>query len=299
MAYYKDNAAHIEEIQLKTSFKDLADDDWGVVRDSWRLLNRFGWHKGDRLYRWLKRITRDRFGRSHITFDELYEETGSELVVVGCNASKGRSVLFSRATTPEFYVERAVRISTSIPLFFRAVFLADTSVDATGNVVGNPGIDKDIDRDRDVFVDGGVLDNYPLHVFDDPKYFDSGEVGVGEKFAVGEVDGRFYNKRTIGFRLGKTPSVEVDHIERDEDEFKASKLSEFVVSIAQLVHFTANTRHLDEVDWHRTVQIDTSGVSGIDFDLSQSDQSVLIERGQDAALAYLDGYGADWLNYVK
>ncbi len=298
MAYYKDDASEIERIQRATNFSTFTDDDWGFIRDTSRLLNRFGWYKGDKFYRWAKGITKKRFGKNHITFDELYQATGNDLVVAGCNLSKGRTVYFSRQTTPSLYVERALRISMSIPLFFRAVFLSDDSVKKDGSIVGNPGVDKEIDVDRDVFVDGGVLDNYPLRTFDREPYLDD-DIGNGSGAAVVNVEGRTYNKRTIGFRLGVLPELEVGRINNDTDEAKTENLMGFVFGLVELIHHTANTRHLDEYDWHRTIQIDTAGVKGTEFDLSDKKQSLLIDNGKQATDAYVQAYSSEWKNYLE
>ncbi|MDB5263600.1 MAG: hypothetical protein JWQ14_2883 [Adhaeribacter sp.] len=54
-------------------------------------------------------------------------------------------------------ISDAVRLSMSIPLFFRAIFL-----DQQGNLVKKPGNRTDVD----VLVDGGLLANFPIDLFD-------------------------------------------------------------------------------------------------------------------------------------
>ena len=199
-AYYKDDLLQIERILRRTNLLSLADDEWSVIRDANRLLNRYGWHKGDKFYEWAQEITSERFGCQHITFRELFEETGNDLIIIGCNVSKGKSVRFSKDVTPDFYVERALRISMSIPVYFRGIFIPDKSVDALGNIVGNPGIDKEIDRNRDIFVDGGVLDNFPIQTFDTEPYCTSSVAGEVIELSSGRSP-QSYNKSTLGFFL--------------------------------------------------------------------------------------------------
>ena len=296
--YFKDDIGWIEEIQRMTDFSDFADDDWGIIRDSGRLINKYGWHKGDSFYAWAQEITRKRFGQDHISFQELYDQTGNDLIVVGCNVSKGRTVRFSKDTTPDFFVERAIRISMSIPVYFRGIFIPDKAVDRAGNDIGNPGIDKEIDKDRDIFVDGGVLDNYPIQTFDTDPYILSPVAGE----IIEEIPGRTpqaYNKSTLGFRVDSQVELSIGNINKDTDQFKAENFFKYLLGLADLLHQTSNKRHLDDYDWHRTVRINTLDISATDFNLKKPVQDLLIEKGEEALRAYLSSYNSGWLNYVE
>lgn len=295
--YYKDDLAEIESIQRRTNFKEFADDDWGVIMDVHRLLKKYGWHKGDKFYQWVQGITRQRFGKDNITFHQLFEKTGRELLVTGCNVSKGRTMRFSKEHTPELFVERALRISMSIPLYFSAIFIHDENVDSFGNIIGNPEIDKDIDKDRDVFVDGGVLDNYPIQFFDDPPYVNNpleGEIIV-------DIQGRtppHYNKSTLGFRLDTPAELEIGRSKRDEDQYKMEKFLDYVEVITHILLSSPNKRNLDPYDWHRTIRINTLDIKTTQFDLTRKDQDNLMAKGCEATGDYLNEYNNTWLNYV-
>ena len=296
--YYKDKLTEIERIQRRTKFKEFKDDDVGIVRDAHRLLNRYGWHKGDKFYQWTQDITKRRFKRNHITFQQLFEETGNELLVTGCNISKGKTIRFSKDHTPDLFVERAVRISMSIPIYFRAIFIQDNNIDTKGNIRGNPGIDKEIDRQRDVFVDGGVLDNYPIQFFDVAPYVKNpldGEV-------IETIRGRTppqYNKSTLGFRLDTPAELDIGQIKKDEDQNKTENFFKFVIALSDILHSYANKRHLDPHDWHRTIRINTMAIKATQFDLTKKDQDDLLAEGKKATEAYLRTYNKDWLNFVQ
>jgi NTE family protein len=74
--------------------------------------------------------------------------------------------VFGYETHPTMRVADAVRISMSIPLYFRAVLL-----DADNQVIqGRPKAGQPVQ----VLVDGGLLANYPLHIFDQPQYLPAG-----------------------------------------------------------------------------------------------------------------------------
>jgi len=298
MCYYKNRLSEIEDIQRKTDFKKFADDDPGIIRDAYRLINRYGWHKGDNFYDWAQKITKKRFRKNHITFQELYDETDHELLVTGCNMSKGRTVLFSKDHTPDLFVERAVRISMSIPVYFRAIFIRDSNVDVTGTITQNPGIDKEIDKKRDVFVDGGVLDNYPVQFFDAAPYVDHPLEGELIESIAARMPPH-YNKSTLGFRLDTPAEMGIGQIRRDEDKYKIENFFKYVVTLADLLQSYANKRHLDPYDWHRTIRINTLDIRATQFALTKKDQDDLIAEGKKAAQDYLTNkYGPNLYNYV-
>lgn len=38
----------------KLKFNQFLDDSWGIIRDSKRLINKFGWYKGDFFHKWVR-----------------------------------------------------------------------------------------------------------------------------------------------------------------------------------------------------------------------------------------------------
>src|SRR3989442_3497051 len=95
-------------------------------------------------------------------------------------------------------VADAVRISMSIPLFCASVKLAR----------------------GDRYVDGGVLDNYPIKLFDREKYIDAEDrpMHSGRPEYYEDENKRFlpthpdsspyvYNKETLGFRLDSKTEI--------------------------------------------------------------------------------------------
>ena len=72
------------------------------------------------------------------TFKGILDDTGIELVVCVTNLSKRRAVYLGPATHPDMDVGTALRMSCAIPLYFAAV-----------------------KYEGDVYVDGGLVDNFP------------------------------------------------------------------------------------------------------------------------------------------
>lgn len=296
VSYYKDNIPEIEKIMWNTNFGEFADDDWGIIRDTNRLLNRYGWHKGDKFYAWTQKLTKKRFGKDHITFQQLYNETGHDLVVTGCNISKGKTIFFSKENSPDLFVERAVRISISLPIYFRAIFIPDKSVSKEGDIKGNPGIDKEIDKGRDVFVDGGVLDNYPIQHFDAAPYIKKKLQGEVVETIPGRTPSH-YNKSSLGFRLDTPAEIGIGQIDSDEDQYKAQNFFNYVSALTDIIHSFANKRHLDPYDWHRTIRLNTLQIKTTQFDLNDDEKKALMHEGRKATEEYLKNYNEDRLNY--
>lgn len=88
-----------------------------------------------------------------LTFTEFLALTSVDLIIAGTNLSTGKPAYFSNDTTPEFPVIEAVGTSMSIPMFFKSVYI-DTDKEA-------------YDAFRGWWADGGVINNYPLHAFNE------------------------------------------------------------------------------------------------------------------------------------
>lgn len=118
-------------------------------------------------------LTRYRDG--NISFEEFEEQFAIKLAITGTNLETLTSHVFSGATTPRFYVVDAVRLSMALPycLFKPLVIRVG---DPRFEDVKGPG---EVLRERDpvsgknerhplfgVWVDGGLFNNIPSHVFD-------------------------------------------------------------------------------------------------------------------------------------
>lgn len=101
-----------------------------------------GVETGAELQKFFERVLREKTGIDNITFQELYQYTDREFIVVGSCLTTKKVVYYDHVRTPHFRVALALRISVSIPGFFVPV---------------------DIDGEK--YIDGGVLDNYPITVF--------------------------------------------------------------------------------------------------------------------------------------
>lgn len=95
---------------------------------------------------------------SEINFTRFYDLTGVDLVITGANVTKRKPAVFSKRHTPLFPVAEAVGISMNLPLVFKPV-----EVEAT---VPTGQYNQRSDDYHGRWIDGGVLNNFPLHAFD-------------------------------------------------------------------------------------------------------------------------------------
>jgi len=270
------------EILWKLDFNNFLDESWGYARDVKRLLKRFGWYKGNFFRNWIGDIIRKKTGNSEATFADIHvmkdERAFKDMYFIGTNLSTRFSEVFSFEHTPRMCVADAVRISMSIPLFFKAI----------RNV-----------RD-DVYVDGGVLRNYPIKLFDREKY-------VSEREALRETDyyetinrqiarmerpiSRYvFNKETLGFRLDTKQEIAMFRDQAEPQHHKIGDLFDFIWGLVETYMESQSNSHLHSDDWQRTIYIDTLGVKTTDFDLSDEEKADLIESGRKGVKKYFDWF---------
>ena len=179
----------VRDILLGLDFKALLDDDIGIVRDSIRFIKDYGFYKGDALEDWIESILKELTGDADITFAQAHAKYGTELVITGTNLSRRITEFYHYKTFPDMKISKAIRISCSIPFVFKAVKRPYTA----------NGITYD-----EVLVDGGVLNNYPVWVFNkDGSLCESrvhampNENTIGLQIFYGNTDGQFRNLKNI------------------------------------------------------------------------------------------------------
>ena len=228
-----------------------------------------------------RKTHRGKTSHSGSTFADLAKRRGSpKLHLVATNLSTRSSEIYSPETTPEMPVAEAVRRSMSIPLFFAAVREAG-----------------------DVFVDGGVLDNYPVRLFDRAKYVAKQDrprhTTTPEAYAEanrarpGNRSPFIFNRETLGFRLDSREEIAVF---RDGAEAKREKIENFFDygwALIQTLMRSQDNSHLESGDWHRTVYINTLGVGTTEFDLDDETKRNLETSGRAGTEQYFDWYDAN------
>ena len=70
----------MKEILFKLDFTNFLDDDWGIVRDTKRLVEKYGWYKGNFFHQWIGNRLKEKAGDADATFKELREKRFSGYV---------------------------------------------------------------------------------------------------------------------------------------------------------------------------------------------------------------------------
>lgn len=270
-----------KEILWSLDFNNFMDDSWSIIPDMDRLINQFGWYKGDYFRDWIGKLIKEKTGNSETTFADIEAMKKTRgfksLYFMGTNLSTSFSEVFSAEHTPRICIADAVRISMSIPLFFAA----------KRSVRG------------DVYVDGGVLDNYPIKLFDRKKYLDSENFTepdyykkINSQFVDAErpISNYVYNKETLGFRLDTKAEISVFRDHAEPPDKKVDNFFEYTWALINTIKEAQQSSHLHNDDWARTIYIDTIGVNTTDFNLPDSKKKALVKSGEEGVLKYFEWY---------
>ena len=225
----------------ETDFKIFKDSEWNFLSDFYHLGSSYGYYSGDPLEKWCSEIIAELTGKVDLTFLELYQRNGHELVIVGTNFNRRKSVYFNKDTYPHLPIVKALRMSASYPLFFRPIIF-----------------------NGEYWVDGGLLDNYPVSVFDTTLESDD---------------------TTLGFKL--TSSLETKELNAEEVNIVPDSLKSYIGTLVDMLHQQALRLHVKENDWKRTINIDTGDLSSLNFELTPQQKQFLLDNGKQATLNFM------------
>ncbi|XP_055864211.1 uncharacterized protein LOC106069171 isoform X2 [Biomphalaria glabrata] len=143
------NSRDIEDFLSDNIEEVFLDHSCGYLSLLPNLLRRFGWNPGKAIYKWFGDKIQKKSAEKNpdMTFYDLYKERNMELCVVVTNLNQMRAEYCHIKTTPDMPIREALRMSMAIPGIFSA------------RVYDNHG-------QKDTYVDGGVLCNYPIHCYD-------------------------------------------------------------------------------------------------------------------------------------
>lgn len=269
------------EIFLELDFNNFLDDSWGIIRDAKRIIQEYGLYKGDYFHEWIGSLIENKTGSKTTTFNDLNQLGRPDLYVIATNLSTRFAEVYSVEHTPRERVADAVRKSMSYPLFFAAV--------------------RD-DVRNDVYVDGGVFNNYPVKLFDREKYIDPAVLSrhaMRTDYYARDNERKpatssayVYNKETLGFRLDTKEEIAVYRDGAEPVHHEIDNFLEYAVGLVRATLSVQANQHLHSDDWHRTIYIDTIGVRTFDFDLSDQDKLDLVAEGKKGVTEYFIWYDA-------
>ena len=123
--------------ELYPLFCDINWKDFSEIKVS-NFIKSFGLDNGSKIMGKIRKLFCDKKINPNITFSQLYELNGNQLIVTGVCVEEHTVKFFNKETSPDLKILDAVRISISIPYLFTSPIYKDKH-----------------------YVDGGLLDNFP------------------------------------------------------------------------------------------------------------------------------------------
>jgi NTE family protein len=228
-----------------------------------------GIYRGDRLHRWIEEHLASLGVRTwkDLRLDEprLPPEQRYRLVVIVSDVSRGKMLrlpwdykALCGLDPDEQSVALAVRASASLPFFFEPIRLR---------------CGKEHSRAELTLVDGGLLSNFPVDIFDGPE--DS-----------------WKQWPTFGIKLSTKPDF------RHESWREIENSLDMALAILAAMAVAHDQVHVDQPSvQQRTIFVDTAHVRSTDMDLDEATRDALFENGVHAAERFLHAWsqGAEGL----
>lgn len=256
---------------------------------AYRLFNEYGIHTGDKLYDFILAILREKTGRQdpeNITFADLKKEGYKDLYVVATKLYKengspmAKEKIFSAEKTPDTSVAAAILASCAAPGFFRRVRLKKIS---KGKYVLN--------ESGDLYDDGGIVNNFPIDIFDQPQFIPFAELKDMKKII---------NPHTLGFALLNTSVMNDAKHPVTKTILPDARPLTFGTSLANALTLQFQKNRLEKKhNRTRTVQIDRLKVGLADFSISDKNKLALLESGGQAVRDYFNLGQMEPINDIK
>lgn len=220
-----------------------------------RMGKNYGWFRGVTMETWLGKLIAAKTGDRDLTLLELHQLAATnkkykDLYALATNLSKQRQEVLNYRTYPNMPVKTAIRASISIPMYYGAMFL-----DSNGRAYRK----QDKNHNRQILVDGGVVANYPLTLFD--------TTGA--------------NMQTIGFKLDRPEQIDYQGdglAPFDIFGFRSYLAALYNVTIEQL-----NKPVSKDEEEARTIYISTGKVNPRVRKISQEEKDLMYNNGKTAA----------------
>lgn len=268
------SAAELREIIMDLDYRQFQDRGWEdrvpLIERSMSMLLDLGLYEGNFFLEWIRERLEAKGVR---TFADLVHPEYADdprfryrLQVVASDVTKHELLVLPRDAKKlgiepdDLDVALAVRMSMSIPVFFEPVRLVNPKTEETH-----------------IIVDGGMLSNYPVWLFDcddasPPDWPTFGMLLVEPKPRI-----------PIGARLPKAKIAGSG----------AGAVLDYVKALAQTMMEAHDRMYVEQASYARTIPIPTLGVGTTEFDLSKERAVALFDSGRWAAEKFLDKWDFD------
>lgn len=168
----------------------------------------------------------------NITFSQLYTMTKINLIITGTCLNDITIKYFSHSTTPDMQILKALRISISIPFIFRPY-----------------------QYDNKLWVDGSVMNNFPIDLFND--------------------------------RLDDVIGIYMDDVYEEINEIE--EIQDYFIRVFKCVFRGLNYNKI-ELFKKYFVHIKTSGGHSTNWQITQQEKKILFDEGYKQTTIYINEY---------
>lgn len=187
-------------------------------------------------------------GNGDITFQDIYYTYDKVLIISGTCIDKRETHYYHYITNPEMKVKEAIAISCCVPFLFTPFNWKENTL-----------------------VDGGLLENYPLYIFNDMDLPNSKTTKVVDS-------GVDISENTIGIKFSDTYFHN-----------KANTLLNLIKCLVLTILTNNENKYMRPDYAKKTITIDTGDIESVsNFNISNDDKSILIDRGFLAAATYIN-----------
>ncbi len=270
------NANEIDSIMQELPVQQFNDGKGGLIGKYKRFKKDFGIYEGKKFENWLQQLVKHKTGRAGLTFAELHQlhlgnNLYKDLYCTGTNLSRQQLEIFSFEHSPQMPVALAVRISGSVPLYFEPVALNDQKKQIEkGDSLSN----------INYYVDGGMLCNYPISMFDTC-------VGGSNPLVCNTVK---FNPHTIGIKLERPEQI--DSLEQNNitiPPYSVNNFKQYLAAFSNLMIETLNRKYPNlENEMGRTIYVSYGNIHSKIRKMKPEEKQMLFNNGVKAASTFLN-----------
>ncbi len=269
------NSVEIDSILQNLKIQQF-NDGKDIVGKIIRIKKEYGLFKGKKFEKWIGKLIEYKTGDSNTTFYDLHQKhlldnTFKDFYCTGTNISRQQLEIFSWETWPQMQIKTAVHISSCIPFYFKPV-----AIDSIGNeVYAKKPLPK-----YDLYVDGGMLCNFPINMFDKCP---EGHSPLTSK----NVE---YNYETLGLKLEREKQVqEFEENKTEIAPYQIKNMKEYTSAVMNLMmeKLSRNSADLSN-EKGRTIYISYGEISGRPRKISLEEKKILHDNGFAAATQFFN-----------
>lgn len=265
----------IDSIMSSLPIEAFNDGRGGIVGKYRRVRHKYGLYKGKKFERWMQELIQYKTGNGKLSFAQLHQlhlqnNLFKDFYCTGTNLSKQQLEIFSYEHTPEMSISLAVRISGGIPLYFEPVILNDQ----------NQKIElPDTVSFRNYYVDGGMIANFPICIFDSC-------VNSGNPFLCNQL---WFNPQTLGIKLERP--AQIDSLKNNNNHippFKIRSFKDYIYAFNNLVIETLNRKYPNRENEHaRTIYISYGNIRSTVRKMKPAEKEFLYNNGVNAVKEFI------------